>query len=209
MRALYFLLFLTIKGEALKITCGYVIRQINKQTQHGFLSDEAKSRIELIVKDNTNSDKEKAVAVHEIQLEERLKLESENVRSRVRDLVENRIKIVEDKEDFFYQPAKNGEPDYIQMGLPKTFEGSYLYYGILHHEIEHAIQDYRVAEAGAVAAEHKYSYSAQVREKMETEIDNMKGTTLLFSKGTIIAQLEIVEWTVTSKLVSVNFYSSP
>lgn len=57
--------------------------------------------------------------------------------------------------------------------------------------------------------ENMPSYGWELFEKMETEIDNMKGTTLLFSKGTIIAQLEIVEWTVTSKLVSVNFYSSP
>ena len=57
--------------------------------------------------------------------------------------------------------------------------------------------------------ENMPSYGWELFEKGETEIENIKGTTLLFSKGPIIAQLEIVEWTVTSKLVSVNFYSSP
>ena len=41
----------------------------------------------------------------------------------------------------------------------------------------------------------------------ENKIGNIKGTTLLFSKGETIAKLEIIEWMATSKLVSVNFYS--
>lgn len=53
------------------------------------------------------------------------------------------------------------------------------------------------------------SYGWELFDKTEDEIGNIKGTTLLFSKGKTIAQLEVMEWTVTSKLVSVNFYTSP
>ncbi len=46
-------------------------------------------------------------------------------------------------------------------------------------------------------------------EEAETKIGNRKGITLLFSKEGTIAQLEIIQWTTASWLVSVNFYDDP
>ena len=57
--------------------------------------------------------------------------------------------------------------------------------------------------------ENMPSYGWDLFDKTENEIGNIKGITLLFSKGKTIAELEIMEWTATSWLVSVNFYSSP
>ena len=43
----------------------------------------------------------------------------------------------------------------------------------------------------------------------ENEIENRKSIFLLFSKGETIAELEIMEWTATSWLVTAVFYDNP
>ncbi len=45
--------------------------------------------------------------------------------------------------------------------------------------------------------------------EMENEIHNRKSVTLLFSKEGTIAQLGIMEWTIASWRVTVNFYDDP
>lgn len=57
--------------------------------------------------------------------------------------------------------------------------------------------------------ENMPSYGWELFYKAESEFKGIRGTTLMFSKSKIIAELEITDWTTTIKLVSVKFYSSP
>ena len=51
--------------------------------------------------------------------------------------------------------------------------------------------------------------SWELFSEMEDEIGNRKSVTLLFSKKGIIAELDIIEWTATSWLVTVSFPDDP
>ena len=57
--------------------------------------------------------------------------------------------------------------------------------------------------------ENMPSYGWELFYKAESEFKGIRSITLMFSKSKTIADLEITDWTTTSKLVSVNFYSSP